>query len=269
MIQSLIRLKAKLRTLINKAVYYLLMTTANKQYWKNIAQEYDKNVGEKGDSRHEKIINPVVFNLLGDLSGKIILDAGCGNGYLSRRLAKTAFRVIGIDFTPELIKIAKSNNNPPNTEFIEGNLEKLPFSESIYDVILCNMVLMDVERLDKVVAELSRVLKQNGAIVVSITHPCFENPPRTYSLFDNEGIRIGRVIKKYFEIGLIMDTENKINNYPYLHYHYMVSDYINIFAQENLFVDKMVEPNGYETDKNIGMNPDTPTFLLMRFVKKD
>ena len=42
----------------------------NKIYWEKIAKIYHANVGEKGDIRHEIIINPVVFEFLGDLTGK-------------------------------------------------------------------------------------------------------------------------------------------------------------------------------------------------------
>ncbi len=131
------------------------------------------------------------------------------------------------------------------------------------------MVLMDVERLDKVVGEFGRVLKPDGFIIVSILHPCFENPPNTYSLFDDNGKRIGRIVQKYFETGLIKDDKNRINNEPYLHYHYMISDYLNNFSKNKLFIEKMVEPNGYkiDKDKNMGMNPDAPTFLIMKFKK--
>lgn len=239
----------------------------NKNYWKNISQEYDKNVGEKGDIRHEKIINPVVFNLLGNLSGKTVFDAGCGNGYLTRIMAKTAQKVVGIDFTKELIKRAKQKESSSNIEFIEGNLEQLPFSENSFDVILCNMVLMDVERIDKVINEFHRVLKPLGIVIISLIHPCFENPPRTYSLFNDKGIRLGSVIQKYFETGLIKDEINKINNQPYQHYHYMISDYLNVFANNNFCLLEMIEPNGYEVDRDVGMNNDTPTFLIMKFKK--
>lgn len=248
-----------------------MVQQTNKSYWQNIAHEYDKNIGEIGDIRHDKIINPIVFKLLGNLTGKIVLDAGCGNGYLSRRMAKTAKKVIGIDFTKELIEKASQKNNYQNVKFINGNLELLPFASNIFDVILCNMVLMDVENFDKAIYEFGRVLKKKGIVVVSALHPCFENPPNSYSLFSDNGIRIGRLVKKYFATGLIKDEKNKINDESYQHFHYMVSDYLNTFSKNKLYLEKMVEPNGYLIDKDnkMGMNPDTPSFLIMKFKKNN
>ena len=55
--------------------------------WDNAAQWYDQNMGEAGDTLNATIIRPLVLDMLGDLNGKTVLDAGCGSGYLiSERL---------------------------------------------------------------------------------------------------------------------------------------------------------------------------------------
>lgn len=247
----------------------------NKKYWQQIAEIYDRNVSEKGDIRHEMVINPVVFEFLGDLEGKTVLDAGCGNGYLSRKIAETAKKVFGVDLTERLIELAKQRDNPQNIDFSLGNLEKLHFPENTFDVILCNMVLMDVERLQFVIKELSRVLKAAGILVISLTHPCFENPPRTYSVFEDKNgkkIRIGRMIQKYYDTGLVIDENQVVDNgEPYQHYHYMISDYLNAFSASNLCLEKTSEPNGNEIFKSMdsdqGMNDHTPTFIIFKLRK--
>lgn len=87
-------------------------------------------------------------------------------------------------------------------------------------------------------------------------------------MFDDKKKRIGRVIQKYFETGLITDERNKVGHEPYLHYHHMICDYVNTFAKHNLYIETTLEPNGFEIDPNIGTNPDAPTFLIMKVVKK-
>lgn len=223
-----------------------------KPYWAKVAKSYDQLVGETGDKAHRLVINPIVLDFLGDLKGKIVLDAGCGNGYWSRRLAKTAKKVVGIDFTEELIGIANSKPLGPNLEFKQGNLKKLEFSDGDFDIVLGNMVLMDVDDLDKVIGELARVLKPKGVLVASIIHPCFENPPNTTTLKDKKGRKIGRLVKHYFKTGLVVDNE-------YQHYHYLMSDYLNAFAKHGLSLEKTVEPNG--TDSH------TPYFIIWKLKK--
>lgn len=247
----------------------------NKKYWGKIAKLYHANVGEKGDIRHEMVINPVVFKFLGNLEGKVVLDGACGNGYLSRRMAKTAKKVVGVDFTEKLIEFAKHQDNPKNLEFLVGNLEKLQFENQVFDVVLCNMALMDIERMGIVVDELSRILKVGGKLVISLIHPCFENPPRTYSIFDEKNgkkIRIGSVVQRYFDKGLVIDRNQIVDKGEfYQHYHYMISDYLNAFSKANLFLKEVSEPNGNEifksTDNDGGMNDDTPTFIIFNLEK--
>src|SRR4030066_1168561 len=138
---------------------------SQKLYWEKVAKSYDKLVGKKGDLSHEKIINPIVTRFLGDLKGKTVLDAGCGNGYWSMTLAKKAKKVVGIDFSEELIKAAELRYSAPNLEFITRDLRKLNFPDNNFDIVLCNMALMDVEDLDKAIAEMARVLKVKGNLV--------------------------------------------------------------------------------------------------------
>jgi ubiquinone/menaquinone biosynthesis C-methylase UbiE len=235
----------------------------HRKYWEKFASKYDRVVGSQGDVSHNKIINPIVLKLAGDLNEKIVLDAGCGNGYLSERLAKTAKRVVGIDFTEELVELAKKRYQKKNIGFKVGNLERLDFLNNYtFDVIVCNMVLMDVGNLSRVVSELSRVLKKSGVLVASITHPCFENPPNTYSLEDKDGAKTGRVVSNYFKTGLVVDESNE-----YQHFHYTISDYLNNFSKAGLYPERLVEPNGAQI---LGSKREDhiPYFLIIKFRKK-
>jgi len=232
-----------------------------KAYWSSIAHKYDAVVKETGDQSQQLIINPVVQELLGDLNDKCVLDAGCGNGYWTRRMAETAQRVVGVDFTEELIERARSRGVPKNAEFIIGNLERLLLAKDTFDVVLMSMVLLDLEDLSTPIGEIARVTKQGGKVIVSTTHPCFENPPNTQSLKDDQGNKTGRVVKNYFQTGLVKDEENH-----YQHWHYKISDIINMFAANHLFVEKMIEPssNGFLQNKGVD---HFPYFLVMRFKK--
>lgn len=240
---------------------------SSKTYWGKVAKSYDKLIGETGDKAHSLVINPIVLDFLGDLKGKIVLDAGCGNGYWSRRLAQRAKKVVGIDFAEELIKIANSKPFSPNLEFRQGNLKELECPDSEFDIALCNMVLMDVDDLDKVIGELARVLKPNGVLVASIIHPCFENPPNTTALKDKKGRKIGILVKHYFKTGLVVDAKQKWDDrHEYQHYHYTISNYLNTFSKHNLYVDLTSEPNWAEMTGE-GDYSHVPYFLIWKLKK--
>ena len=56
--------------------------------WSNAPHEVIENFGDEGDFARQYLLNPAIFALLGDVTSKKILDAGCGEGYLCRLLAK-------------------------------------------------------------------------------------------------------------------------------------------------------------------------------------
>src|SRR5712692_7377564 len=65
--------------------------------WSNAPAEVLQNFGEEGDFARNHLLNPAIFSLLGDVTSKRILDAGCGQGYLARLLAKKGALVTGIE----------------------------------------------------------------------------------------------------------------------------------------------------------------------------
>ncbi len=71
--------------------------------WEELSDWYDMKQGEEGDLWHRALIDPTVLRLLGEVSDKDVLDLGCGNGYLSRGLAKQGARVTAVDSNPKII----------------------------------------------------------------------------------------------------------------------------------------------------------------------
>jgi len=95
------------------------------------------------------IYRPVVGQLLGNVSGKNVLDAGCGDGTYSRILVSLGAIVTGIDGSTEMISIAESYTIDPNLKYRVFDLtEQLPFPDAFYDIVLANMVMMDIPRID-------------------------------------------------------------------------------------------------------------------------
>ena len=238
------------------------MNKKNQTFWEDITDEYDSLVGVQGDKHHRLVINPIVSDLLGDLHNKVVLDAACGNGYISKKMASNAQKVYGVDFNRKFIDLARERHKGiGNLEFSVGNIMGLKFSDSFFDIVLCNMALINVENLSLAVKELSRVFKNGGSLVISITHPCFENPPHVYTLRDKSGGNKGKVITNYFYTGQVTNPENH-----HLHYHYMLSDYLNSFAESGLNLEKTVEPNGAEI-MGSEEKDNTPLFLIIKLKK--
>ncbi|MFC1941898.1 class I SAM-dependent methyltransferase [Chloroflexota bacterium] len=92
----------------------------------------------------------------------LVLDAGCGNGGFTARLARPDNTVVGVDISHEMVKVAKGNGGV----FVTGDLERLPFRDETFDVAFCSMVLHHFPSIDKVIAEITRVVKDDGTVVI-------------------------------------------------------------------------------------------------------
>lgn len=105
--------------------------------------------------------------------GHTVLDLGSGAGndaFVARAAVGADGRVIGVDFTPEMIAKAKANATKlgyDNVEFRQGDIEQLPLSSNMVDVIVSNCVLNLVPDKQKAFSEMFRVLKSGGHFSVS------------------------------------------------------------------------------------------------------
>jgi SAM-dependent methyltransferase len=105
--------------------------------------------------------------------GDTVLDLGSGAGndaFVARAATGPDGRVIGVDFTPEMIAKAKENMAKlgyANVEFRQGDIEALPLSANMVDVVVSNCVLNLVPDKRKAFAEMHRVLRKGGHFSVS------------------------------------------------------------------------------------------------------
>jgi SAM-dependent methyltransferase len=106
-------------------------------------------------------------------AGETVLDLGSGPGLdvlLAAREVGTSGHVIGVDMTPPMLERARANAKKAgaaNAEFREGRLEALPVDSASVDAVTSNCVINLVPDKGKVFAEVARVLKPGGRLVIS------------------------------------------------------------------------------------------------------
>ncbi len=124
------------------------------------AQSYD----EPGNQLIE-LEEPIVQEILGGLSRGVALDAACGTGRHTAYLASLGHTVIGTDNSTAML--ARARTKVPDGEFHEADLHHLPLPDDHVDIVVCALALSHIRDLTPALAELVRVLRPGGHLLIS------------------------------------------------------------------------------------------------------
>lgn len=107
-----------------------------------------------------------------ELAGARVLELGCGTGANTVWLAERAAEVIAIDFAPRMLDCARRRATARNINFAAHDINRrLPLDDGVIDVVIETLVLEHVAKLDRLFAEVSRVLRPGGVFMISELHP--------------------------------------------------------------------------------------------------
>jgi SAM-dependent methyltransferase len=124
----------------------------------------------------EAITTPCAAKLVkraGVRPGQRVLDVACGTGVVSVTAARLGAKVTGLDLTPELLERARENARIAGVEveWHQGDVEKLPFGDAAFDVVLSEFGHIFAPRPEVALGEMLRVLKPEGTIAFSTWPP--------------------------------------------------------------------------------------------------
>jgi arsenite methyltransferase len=144
--------------------------------------------------------------------GDIVVDLGSGAGndvFIARHETGENGKVIGIDFTPSMIELAKKNNEVrgyDNVEFKLGDIENIPLDRNYADVVTSNCVLNLVPNKKQVFSEIFRILKANGHFSISDIVLVGELPDKIRSAAEMYAGCVSGAIQKAEYLQLIEET---------------------------------------------------------------
>ena len=116
----------------------------------------------------ERLERQLILELLGDVTGREVLDVGCGDGDLALEFAARGAIVTGIDASAEMISVAEGRVKESNADvsFKVALAENLPFPSGQFDAVTAVAILCFVVDAGPVFREIARVLRPNGRLVI-------------------------------------------------------------------------------------------------------
>jgi ubiquinone/menaquinone biosynthesis C-methylase UbiE len=210
-----------------------------RDFWNRVADDWQIQVGDDGDGNRRLNSDPVLWKFAGDVNGLTVLDAGCGTGYLSKKLRDHGARVTGIDFSERMIEIARAKH--PDMDFrVDSCSELATVADEHFDMVIANYVLMDTPDLRATMGAFNRVLKTDGVAVLIFSHPCFPQERATVS--ENGEEICYRWSFPYFESRKCTDPPWAHFTSEFIWFHRPLSDYWKAFMAAGFAVVDFEEP---------------------------
>lgn len=120
---------------------------------------------------NEYYARPAVLDLLGDVRGRRVLDAGCGAGPMMVALRERGAEVTGLDASPAMVALARERLGAEGNVLVADLAQPLPLPDQAFDDVVSSLVLHYLQDWSGPLAELRRVLRPGGRLVVVVNHP--------------------------------------------------------------------------------------------------
>jgi len=221
--------------------------------WDGNAETRARHVAEGWDITRDYFQIPAFLELIGDISGQRVLDAGCGEGYNTRTFARLGAELTGIDLSEKMIQFARDNEHdePLGIDYFVGSFSDLRrFDDGAFDIILSTMALMDGPDFEGTMREFYRVLRPGGTMAFSILHPIITGSIGIEWVKNEDGEEAGFVVSDYFTRGKSYDEwgfsihpdADKIEPFRVVYFHRTVSQYVNGVCNAGFRIDAVEEP---------------------------
>ena len=144
-----------------------MKTKSVEKLYDEVGRKYSENK-RLGVSTYTEL--PAILSLAGDVSGKDVLDVGCGPGRHACALLDRGARVTGIDVSEEMLRAARSNAGGRG-RFLHADFETVRFRRASFDLVTASLCLMYSRTLPPVFRNFRAWLKARGRLIFSIYHP--------------------------------------------------------------------------------------------------
>ena len=214
--------------------------------WESAEPWYQECVGERGHYYHQSIILPSSLRLLeiSEHSNGALLDLGCGQGVLARRLP-SGIKYVGLDNSASLIRHAVQQTKNKNHQFIQGDATKpLSLPKLDFDWAAFILSLQNMEDGKAAVFHGAEQLKSGGLLLLVLNHPCFRIPRQSDWGIDEQAHLQYRRMNRYMsplKIPIQTHPGRKEKSSTTYSFHHPLSDYVQWIKEARCVVESMQE----------------------------
>lgn len=229
---------------------------------------------KKGTSANDLIEIPTIRKMIPDLTGKRVLELGCGYGENCEYfLNQGASYVLGTDISNNMINIAKENIQNENCEFSVLAMEDISKIEDKFDLVISSLAVHYVEDFETLLKDIYHLLNEEGYFIFSQEHPIGTGTILNNECEEKDNIDLGD--KNYYLVSDYNRNGKRIvdwNDCDVIKYHRNFSYIINTIIKCNFKIEEILEP--IPDAETLKIKPkyqnqfDKPYFLFVK-VSKD
>ncbi len=232
--------------------------------WDKIAHFRHLQLLNKEDISMDEILIPLIFKMIKDADFSNVIDLGCGTGYTAKKIYQKSKNITGIDISRVSIEEAKNYcKNLVKAEFFNSSIEEFAVkTQNKYSLAISNMTYMDVANLEEVIKATSKMVKKNGNLVITVTHPYF------WPFYWNYANKKWFNYTEEIEIEDFFTISSSKATYKTTHFHRPLEAYINNLTNNKFTVEQLYEPfPSKELDNKYPIKWKFPRFLGIRCKK--
>jgi 2-polyprenyl-3-methyl-5-hydroxy-6-metoxy-1,4-benzoquinol methylase len=171
------------------------MTTSSSELlildaWQANADAWERAVRDGRIESRQLITDRAIVEAVLSRAPRRVIDVGCGEGWLARRLASEGIEVIGVDVVPALVEAARSQGGGTFHVMSYAEIAAGALRERV-DVVVCNFSLLGESSVDRLLAAMPGLLAPGGVLLVQTLHPLVAAPAEPYRDGWREGSWVG------------------------------------------------------------------------------
>jgi len=247
--------------------------------WDPVASWYDGWMGPEGSQHHRELAIPALLDILQPQPGEKVLDVGAGQGVLAPAIAEAHAHYTGVDVSHKLLALARRRHGRAG-RFICGDARRLAALPELhageFDAVVFLLSIQNMDPLCPVLDSVAWALREDGRVVLLLTHPCFRVPRQSGWGWDAKRKLQYRRIDRYLTpLSVPMKAYPGKRRGVTLNFHRPLQTYINGLSECGLLVDYLRElPYTARTSEGDGKAKrlaarEVPLFLGLRAFKID